>query len=155
MFRSAFSPILLLGTALFLSGCNEDPVDPDELDRYVWEARDVQPNGASNLAFSGDGFIDAVGGIVDTGIRLTDAEPGTQYGWLIRSGTCGSDGDVLSNHPSAFPGFVVNGSGVGQIAYRLSGYLEGTEQFYLEIYELDLVDEPLLVGCGSMALVAL
>jgi hypothetical protein len=149
MFRSQISALIVVGTTLGLSACNEDPVNTDPPEQYVWEARDIVSNGTVELDFSADAYIVAQGGIVDTGIRISNAEVGTQYGWLIRAGTCGTNGNLLSSDPNAFPIVTILDNGVGEVARVVFGFLEGTEQFNVEVY-LDPLNEPSLVGCGPM-----
>jgi hypothetical protein len=151
MSRSLLTSLLFASSALLLSGCNEDPVETEEPELFVWEARDIVSNGSTNIAFNASAYLVASGGLVDTGIRITGAEWGTEFGWLIRGGTCGSGGPLLSSDPTAFPMFTIEPDGVGQVAKSVFGFLEGTEQFYVEIY-LDPQSGLNLVGCGPMIL---
>lgn len=153
MSGSKFSALMVVGALFGLSACNEDPDLTDPPEQFVWEARDIVSNGSGGLDFSADAFIVAVGGVVDTGIIISGAVDGTQYGWLIREGTCGSNGDPLTADPTAFPLVTIQSNGTGSVAKIVYGLLEGTEEFYVEVYQ-----EPQfglnLVGCGPMELVA-
>jgi len=150
MFRPAHVSLLVVGSLLALSACNESPTDTNPPDQFVWEARGILSNGTvANLSFSADAFLVAVGGIVDTGIRVSGAEIGTEYGWLIRAGACGSNGNLLTSDPSAFPFVTIADNGIGAVAKSGLGFLEGTEQFHVEVY-LDPRFEFNLVGCGAM-----
>jgi hypothetical protein len=152
MFRSQLSSLIVVGSLLALSGCNEDPLTPEDTEQLVWEVHDIVSNGTVQLTFSADAYLVAVGGLVDIGIRISDAEFGSEYGWLIRGGECGSDGPLLTADPSAFPTVVIGPNGEGSVAKSTVGFLEGTEEFHVEVY-LDPQTEINLVGCGQMILI--
>jgi hypothetical protein len=154
MLRSAHFSILVVGSLLALSACNESPTETDPPQQFVWEARNIGSNGSVvDQDFTADAYIVAVGGVVDTGIIISHAEFGAEYGWLIRAGVCGSDGIPLTTNPTAFPVFTIEEDGIGAISKSVFGFLEGDEEFYVEIYLDPLSEEATLVGCGPMALV--
>jgi len=149
MFRHSFTSLAILGSLIGLAGCNEELDPTDQPTQYVWEARDITSSIPGLAEFNAQAYIVSVNGLVDTGIRLTDAVFGTQYGWLIRLGSCGSSGPLLTSDPTAFPIFSIGSNGEGAVAKAVFGLLEGDEQFYVEIY-VNPESSPTLVGCGEM-----
>jgi hypothetical protein len=149
MFRSAHFSLLVVGSLLALSACNESPTEPSE--RYVWEATGIVPNEPGDLTFVADAYVDASNGVISTGIRIVGPVPGTAFGWLFRLGECGSGGDAFI---AGLPNVTIESDGDGEVALNFFGALEGTEEFSVEIYH-DPQGAAVLVGCGAMLVVDL
>jgi hypothetical protein len=155
-------PRVILGRSLVLAiflgiapaGCDVDSVAPPQ--EVAWSA-EVLPlpseDPENTVNFSANVAMVAREGETSISIGLKDAEPGTTFGWTVRTGTCSQAGFSLDTDPGAFPDLVANALGTAESDIVLAGRVPDNESYAAEILG-DPAAGLLILGCSEMVKVS-
>lgn len=100
-----FNLRLLLPCTALLAGCLGDIVQPVPV---AWEG---ELEAITPLSISGSLAAVSQGPSTDASIRLTGSEPGAEYEWRIRSGTCADPSGELVGNATSYPPLTANSAG--------------------------------------------
>jgi len=141
--------LLVLAAAIFACDSSTEP-DPTV---YTWEA-----------ALAGQGEFAEVTGTVEVTsgqnfsakVKITNAEPQSEYSWHVAAGTCDEPGNKVGSATS-YAKIQTNASGTGEAQSTVSATLdpEGeyiAEVFFVEEGEGEEDDVIVVVACGELEL---
>lgn len=142
--------VALMALSLLLASCDLDTTEPPGEVVWVAEAFLAFPS-EETLEDPWEGSAEIRSGLGQTQVTLQvrEAEPGSTFGWTVRSGTCTTSGIPVAANLSVFQTLVANEFGEVTATVVLNGNVVPTQNYVVEVLEADDPTAPPL-GCGNL-----
>lgn len=135
----------LVAAGLAMAGCSSEL---NFADTTVWEA-DLSGVGLPPSQITGTFGAVSSGLNTHASIGISEAEPGAVHRWLIRTGSCGSEGLIFGAR-AAYPQLTVPANGITAAEAVISQLLDEDETYQVQLLESPTSDE--VIACGDLEL---
>ena len=134
---------MMVAAALALAACSSEI---SYADPTAWEAV-LSGVGLPPSPVSGTFGAVSAGFNTHASISISDAEPGAVHRWLIRTGSCGSTGEIFGAR-AAYPQMTVPNNGLASAEAVISQILDDNGTYQVQLLESPTSDD--VVACGDL-----